>query len=254
MRYTLACLVILTALTGNSWSQQPSPSPRVESQPPQRGTEQVPFIVKTLPTPPTEQEAAAKHQEELRKATTDQKIADFTELLFYATAALAGIAAIQLFVFGWQGWQLKRTVHHLAVSERAHVFGGTNHATLTDGRRLLVVTINNYGKTPASIGTVAATICAEGELDSFPGWEVSDWQGHPFIKKWKGYVFGTVHSQLIDVAFPFEAGKVIAGRIWYRDIFKKHYSVGFLLKTDDLTAVGGRKTFWEEREEPDPNE
>jgi hypothetical protein len=110
-------------------------------------------------------------------------------------------------VFGWQGWQLKRTVHHLAVSERAHVFGGTNHVPLTDGRRLLVVTINNYGKTPASIGTVAATICAEGELDSFPGWEVSDWQGHPFIKKWKGYVFGTVHSQLIDVAFPFEAGK-----------------------------------------------
>jgi hypothetical protein len=155
---------------------------------------------------------------------------------------------------GSLGGGIARTITHNRLVERARVFGGTNHVTLPDNKKLLVVTVNNYGKTPASIGTVAATICAEGELDSFPGWDVNDWQGHPFIKKWKGYVFGTVHSQLIDVAFPFEAGKVIAGRIWYRDIFKKRYSVGFLLKTDDLTAVGGRETFWEEREETDPNE
>ena len=97
--------------------------------------------------PSSEQEAAAKHQEEIRKAATDKKIADFTELLFDATAALAGIAVLQLFVFGWQGKQLKRTVEHLVISERAHVSGGANHATTSDGRKVLIVTINNHGKT-----------------------------------------------------------------------------------------------------------
>ena len=52
-----------------------------------------------------------------------------------------------------------------------------------------------------------------------------------------------------DVVFPYEGGKVIVGRIWYRDIFKKCYSVGFVLNTDGLTAVGGHESYWEEREE-----
>jgi hypothetical protein len=43
--------------------------------------------------------------------------------------------------------------------------------------------------------------------------------------------------------------KVIVGRIWYRDIFKKCYSVGFVLNTDDLAAVGSHESYWEEREE-----
>jgi hypothetical protein len=51
------------------------------------------------------------------------------------------------------------------------------------------------------------------------------------------------------VCLPYEAGKIIVGRIWYRDIFKKHHSVGFVLKTDDLSAVGGRTAsdYWKER-------
>jgi hypothetical protein len=181
----------------------------------------------------SEQEAAAKH-------VTDQKIADFTEYLFWATTALAGIAGLPLLVFGWQGWQLKRTVQHLTISERAHVSGGANHATMSDGRKVLIVTINNYGKTQAFIGTIAATICEKYQLTNFPGWKIKDW---------KGYVFGPTPSQLSDVVFEFESGKVIVGRIWYRDIFKKCYSVGFVLNTDHLTAVGDHESYWEEREE-----
>src|SRR5262249_52025209 len=102
------------------------------------------------------------------------------------------------------------------------------------------------------IGTVAATICDSAELDSFPGWGINEWTGHAFTKGWKGYVFGQISGQQIDVVFPYEAGKVICGRIWYRDIFKTERSVGFLLKTDDLTALG-RESFWAEREEKDPS-
>ena len=113
--------------------------------------------------------------------------------------------------------------------------------------------IKRISRTPATIGTVAATICEEAELDTFPGWNITQWPGHQFSRGWKGYVFGEVSGQQIDIVFQLEAQKVIAGRIWYRDIFKTWRSVGFLLKTDDLTAVG-RKEFWEEREEKDPSE
>jgi hypothetical protein len=130
----------------------------------------------------------------------------------------------------------------LTISERAHVSGGANHATTTDGRRVLVVTVNNYGKTPAFIGTIAATICEKYQLTNFPGWKIKDW---------KGYVFGPAHAQLTDVIFPHEQGKVIVGRIWYRNIFNKCYSVGFVLNTDDLTAVGDHESYWKEREEKD---
>ena len=214
-RHALFGFALLIAIVGDSWAQSQQPS--------------------------SEQEAAAKHQEELIKAATDKRIADFTELLFEATAALAGIALLQLFVFGWQGWQLKRTVSHLVISERAHVSGGANRGTnARNGREVLIVTINNYGKTPAFIGNVAATICKKEELTNFPGWEVNEW---------KGYVFGPAPNQRSDIVFEYETGKVIAGRIWYRDIFQKCYSVGFVLNTDDLTAVGEHESYWEEREE-----
>jgi hypothetical protein len=213
-RHVLFGFALLIAIVCDSWGQSQQPSP--------------------------EQEAAPKHQQELTKAATDQKIADFTALLFWATTALAGIAGLPLLVFGWQGWQLKRTVQHLTISERAHVSGGANRCTTRDGREALIVTINNYGKTPAFIGNVAATVCNKAELTNFPGWEVNEW---------KGYVFGPTPNQLSDIMFEYEAGKVIVGRIWYRDIFQKCHSVGFALNTDDLTAVGDHESYWKEREE-----
>jgi hypothetical protein len=213
-RHALFGFALLIAIVGDSWAQPQPPS--------------------------SEQEAAAKHQEELFKAATDKKIADFTERLFEATAALAGIALLQLFVFGWQGWQLRRTVSHLVISERAHVSGGANRGETSDGRNVLIITINNYGKTPAFIGNVAATICKKEELTNFPGWKVNEW---------KGYVFGPGTNQLSDIMFEDQLGKVIVGRIWYRDIFQKYYSVGFALNTDDLTAVGDHESYWEERRE-----
>jgi hypothetical protein len=215
-RHALVGFALLIAIVGDSRAQSQQPS--------------------------SEQEAVATHQEELIKAATDKKIADFTELLFEATAALAVIALLQLLVFGWQGWQLKRTVSHLVISERAHVSGGANRGTTRDGREVLIVTINNYGKTPAFIGNVAATICKKEELTNFPGWAVNEW---------KGYVFGPKPNQLSDIVFEYEAGKVIVGRIWYRDIFQKCHSVGFALNTDDLTAVGDHESYWKEREEKD---
>ena len=165
-------------------------------------------------------------------------IAAFTILLVIVTALLVVIGA-------GQGVIMWRTIKHSRQAERAHVSGGANHANLTsDGSSVLVVTINNLGKTQAFIGTVAATVCKQDKLVTFPGWTT---------QQWKGYTFGQIAGQKTDVVLPYEAGKVIVGRIWYRDIFKNHHSVGFVLKTDDLSAVGGRtaSAYWAERPEKD---
>jgi hypothetical protein len=238
-------LLTVPSFAAKNQTQQPTQTPGFQAPQAQagaaqtdkttgeRGTESAPFVVKILPPMEVEHEA--------KKASTDERIATFTELLFVATAVLAGVAVIQTLVFGWQGRQLKRTVDHLAISERAHVSGGANRGTRQpDGADVLVVTINNYGKTPTTIGVVAASVCTRAELAAFPGWQVFEW---------KGFVFGQVRSQLTDVTFPYEKDKVMVGRIWYRDIFRKRHSVGFVLDTNNLTAVGDQDAYWEEREE-----
>jgi hypothetical protein len=161
-------------------------------------------------------------------------IAAFTILLVIVTACLVAVGFVQ-------GVIMWRTIKHSREADRAHVSGGANRAS-ADGSFVLVVTINNLGKTQAFIGTVAATVCKEDELAAFPGWA---------IQQWKGYILGQIVGGKTDVFLPHEAEKVIVGRIWYRDIFRKHRSVGFVLKTDDLTAVGGRdaSAHWQERPE-----
>jgi hypothetical protein len=97
---------------------------------------------------------------------TDTLLAIFTFLLIPVGAFQA--------IFLW------RTVVHMRISERAHVSGGANHVRRRDNGKGLIVTINNYGKTPANIGTVAATIWEKAELKTFPGWKIKAWPGHEF--------------------------------------------------------------------------
>src|SRR5258708_14698867 len=118
----LCCLMIvltfLAATASDSWgqSQQPTPPPTQPAQtnqaskPYQRGTEQSPVIVKVLPTKESEEKDAGDARREDEKTENDRRLARFTERLFWATCALSVIALFQLFVFGWQGYQLRETV------------------------------------------------------------------------------------------------------------------------------------------------
>jgi hypothetical protein len=118
----LRCLVIVLAFLAagasdsRGQSKQPTPPPAEPAQTNQapkaheRGTEQSPVIVKILPTKESEEKAAADAHREDEKTENDRRLARFTELLFWATGALSVIGLLQLFVFGWQGIQLKRAV------------------------------------------------------------------------------------------------------------------------------------------------
>jgi hypothetical protein len=111
------CLALIADSSGQS--QRPPQRSRESVQPPisetanpaqppasdQRGTEQSPVIVKVLPSDDEKQKAATEAKREEQKTTNDENLA-----LFWATIALAFIATLQLFVFGWQGIQLNRTV------------------------------------------------------------------------------------------------------------------------------------------------
>src|SRR5262249_41012621 len=130
----------------------------------QRGTEQAPFV---KPTTKSEEKAPDNAQSHDDKSETDGQ-------LLTATWALAVLALLQFGALCAQAFYLARTITHIRRVERAHVSGGANSGVTKDGREVLVVTINNLGKTPATIGTVAATICEEGELDAFPGWDVNE--------------------------------------------------------------------------------
>jgi hypothetical protein len=118
LRCLVVALALLVAFASDSWGQskQPTPPPTQSAQPNQtskpyeRGTEQSPVIVKMLPTKEGDDKAAADARREDEKTENDRRLALFTERLFWATVALSVIALFQLFVFGWQGVQLKRSV------------------------------------------------------------------------------------------------------------------------------------------------
>jgi hypothetical protein len=136
---------------------------------------------------------------------------------------------------------------HIPVVERAYIYGGANYQVtrVNNGERLdLVLKINNFGKTPAFIGTVAATICSEDDIDRPITWQVEEWAG---------WVLPAPTPDLhTGVTLPFvRYGDVIIGRIWYRDIFSDCHSSGFVLRLnpDGLPAVGAKK-HWEDRPEP----
>jgi hypothetical protein len=133
---------------------------------------------------------------------------------------------------------------HIPVVERAYIYGGANYFRTESNELKLMVKLNNFGKTPAFIGTVAATICSDKKLIKPIVWQEIGW---------KGWVLPAPTPDIpTDVILPFtHYGDVIIGRIWYRDIFNDCHSSGFVLRlnTDGLPAVGAEK-HWEDRPEP----
>ena len=110
-------LITLTTCSFVVWSQTPAPTPRRTSKPQQqqsrsvqkpteadqRGTDQSPLIVKTLP--------AAKTETETQQIVTDrkEKTANDTHIV-ELTGVLAVVALLQLLVYTYQAKKLRETV------------------------------------------------------------------------------------------------------------------------------------------------
>ena len=83
----------------------------------QRGTEQAPLVVKTIPSQKTQEEAAQDAEDRKDKAANDRNLVKFTLYLVIVTGILAGIGFLQLIVFGLQARRLRQTVE--AASEQS---------------------------------------------------------------------------------------------------------------------------------------
>lgn len=194
---------------------------------------------------PIEAVAQVEHPRWLTKFFCDAKAADFA--IIFLTLCLVLVT----------GWLVRATVglqevtailtKHVPIVERAYVFGGAGHPVVkgvADPMRL-VVTINNYGKTPTFIGTVAIGTCPREHLGKPRTWEKYEW---------KGYALPAPSQLVSDVDCEYKAGDVVIGRIWYRDIFNQCHSTGFALHMNQgkgLPAVPGHDEYWQEREEKD---
>jgi hypothetical protein len=129
VRYFLILAVLAVAMS--AWSQGPSPSggevsqqkqshPQTanqQSHADQRGTESAPLVVKILPTPNTQEESTNEAKDRAQESAEEGRLVELTGDLVVATCFLAGTGILQLFVFGYQAIQLRRTVE--AASEQS---------------------------------------------------------------------------------------------------------------------------------------
>ena len=169
-----------------------------------------------------------------------------------ATATFTGVLALSTIALWWSTRKLWRATRiaaeHIPHVERAYVSGGATG--VVDSPQHFAVTVDNYGKTPAFIGTIWANILPENELPNTPVYDPPEFgrfggqmlkpgtSGHPaVVRLWDGI-----------------GDRVIYGRIWYRDIFKQCHSAGFILRIlgpGQTIAVANRDAYWEDRDELD---
>jgi hypothetical protein len=127
-------LMLSLALCGECWAKSQRPPPTewkagqpeqqqpnapAPQQPPatdQRGTDQSPFIVKTLPTQSAQEDAEQAKKEREARASNDQEVIKFNSRLVIIGCLQLVVFALQLIVFGYQAWKLRQTV---AATEKA---------------------------------------------------------------------------------------------------------------------------------------
>jgi hypothetical protein len=144
------------------------------------------------------------------------------------------------------------TPHALPPANRVAIYSRcVSGATGVEGSpEHFAVTVDNYGKTPAFIGTIWANIVPEDELPDTPVYDSPEfgWFGGQMLKP------DTSGHPVVTRVWDVIEGRVIYGRIWYRDIFKQCHSAGFILRIlgpGRTIAVANRDAYWEDRREPD---
>jgi hypothetical protein len=253
----LLAFAITAGMLGSSWSQ--SPLPRSDSQSTQqrleqRGSEQAPFIVQ-LQIPATVVDA--KPDSKTITDTGDGWAAWYSWVKSWSLSDK--IAALALIAFGFQAWfmrasarQTRRTTDdQLAYGhqiERAYMsIGGVPEKQIVERtiieddhqrhvRELQLtgrfeVHVNNHGKTTGELMEIAIDFC---DADDIP--DQSNYDPQPF-HDWIGP--GTQSRPIDWRDIPDDRpASAVYGRVYYRDIFGKDHSAGFIqsISLDGSTA------------------
>ncbi len=166
--------------------QQPTPSAREISQPKQqqpasgqqtsapdqRGTEQSPLVVRTIPTSKTQEEAAEEAKDRNDKAANDRHIVWFS-------GALVIIGFLQFLVYAYQAKKLRETVESAGEQAEAmerHIGEAARSATAME---TIAQVIKDGNKRVIRAYLTVVTHRAFYQEKGGPGQEDKKWQGIP---------------------------------------------------------------------------
>lgn len=165
MRTVVRVIFVFAAtLMVSAQSQPPSPSTsEINRLPPQtsgedqdrsedlRGTEQSPVVVRVLPNPQTQEEAASQQRGYDQQASTNRRMIWLTGLLTFFTGCLVVVGFIQAAIYR----QIHRTT--LAI-ERAWISLDDLEVERQGYGFITTVSLINSGRTPAKIAEVNITV------------------------------------------------------------------------------------------------
>jgi hypothetical protein len=244
-------------------SERPSPSTRKEIKPPQkyspaqqqkpepdkRGTEQMPFVVKAIPTPKSQAETEQDRKEHKEKTSQGWWIIWLTAVVAVATF----LQAIFLFKSFRETRKAanaaKDSADALPMLERAYIFVnkvrsntiimptpdeyyyGASRIRLN--KNSFEVVIENYGKTPAIVKRIEAVANVfSGAIPHIVGIQypnmpeitriIASQKGHSF-----NFDFDIEDNQTLEKISSLERKLVCIGCIQYEDIFGNPHETGF---------------------------
>ncbi len=201
----------------------PAGSQQLQPERDQRGTEEIPLIVKVLPAEQTEADRARDAEERERKAREAElvlftgQLADYTHSLYVTTAALAfGTGVLILVGIGTAFWD-----HHSQKRrERTYVSGGGQVAR---GNRF-EIHINNHGRTEARLKWIWFGFCDAAKIPPVPEYST------PI--SWRDAVAPGAHSHRVATV-PIQLApteQAIFVRFVYDDIYFGECTAGFIVR------------------------
>jgi hypothetical protein len=226
VRHLIFVFALLGAAVSDSWSQQlPSGGAAVAQPQPsanERGTTEAPFVVTRDKPFVLELRTTGATYEGVEKAETDRKLVEYARDLDILTAILAGIGALQFFVFGWQGWQLKRSVdfgeRRDQILERADLWPGPGEfESKQHGRMRFNITVHNTGKTVGIITDVYYKLSTEAEYET-GAFTLQHYHREDVIPP--DMAAGVQKRTGASVELIGSEPKILHGYILYKDVFK----------------------------------
>jgi len=138
--------------------------------------------------------------------------------------AITAISTFIIAVFTWTLWWANRIqTKHTREVERAYIWGGGPLSQKSP--KALILTVNNYGKTPGLLIEYAVGFCSQTDIPRTPEYSVRQ-KFHDWIPPISEMIRPIHNIELPPIRDP-----LIYGRFWFRDIWGGHHSIGFILVT-----------------------
>jgi hypothetical protein len=154
-------------------------------------------------------------------------------LLTVLATLVTALAALATAYFTATIWSINRNqLRHARQVERAYISGGGGYLSYVsdDGTHVdttqFVLTVQNYGKTPATVTAYAVFVVDRAKLPLEPAYLNPGFAPTRFNGV---YQFGSPTSPITQTAVPPGPNPIAYGRLWYTDIYGGRHLFSFAL-------------------------